>query len=103
MQKTVIREDRNANKQVRSQHQTYAHKKIEIPFCHFPGRRSKNGPPLWGNLLGGVLLLRLTHGEDEKLEDVDVRLEHHNMALNGAASNDKTPYNIKKKNTKMRE
>jgi hypothetical protein len=30
----------------------------------------------------------IPHGEEEGLEDVDVRFECHNMALNGAAYND---------------
>ena len=52
--------------------------------------RNKNGSLLWGNLPGSVLMLRLTHKE-ERLEDVNVHLEHHNMALNGMASNEWTP------------
>ena len=57
----------------------------------FSGGRSKNGPPLWGNLLENVFLLRFAHREEDGLEDVDVQFERHNMALNGVASNDGTP------------
>lgn len=38
---------------------------------------------------------QIPHGEEESLEVVNVWLKHHNMALNGAARNDGTSYNIK--------
>lgn len=57
----------------------------------FLGGKSKNGLSLWGNLAGGVLLLSLTHGGEETLEDGNVRFKHHNMALNAEESNDETP------------
>ena len=60
-----------------------------LPFSG-GGAEEQKWSPLWGNLLGSVLMLRLIHGE-ERLEDVDVRLQRHNMALNGTASNDGNP------------
>ena len=91
VQKIAIQEEKNANKQVRSHHWTYVHRKSKFHFAIFWGGRNKNIPSLKGNLLESVHVLRLTHGEEERLEDVDVRFERHNMALNGAASNDGSP------------
>jgi hypothetical protein len=47
--------------------------------------------PVVGNLVGSVFMLKLMHGKEEKLENVDVQLDGHNLTLNGAASNDGTP------------
>ena len=44
MQKTAIQEDRNANKQVRSQHWTYARNKSKSCFAIFPGGGAKMDP-----------------------------------------------------------
>jgi hypothetical protein len=51
---------------------------------------SKNGASLKGGRLRRVLLLRLTNGEEDGLEDINVRFKRHNMALNGAACYDET-------------
>ena len=65
--------------------------------CALPSSReeAQNRPPLWGSMLRSVFLLRLTNGEEDGLEDVDVRLKRHNMALTEAACNDGTSYNNK--------
>jgi hypothetical protein len=42
---------------------------------------------LRGGVLKRVLLVTLTNGEDDGLEDIKVQLERHNMALNGSACN----------------
>jgi len=46
-------------------------------------------------VLRGVILLRLTIGEEDEIEDINVRLKHHNMALNGTTCNDRTSWNNK--------
>jgi hypothetical protein len=61
---------------------------IEIALLHLPRRRSKNGASLRGSRLRRVVLLRLTNGEEDGLEDINVRFKRHNMPLNGAACYD---------------
>jgi hypothetical protein len=51
---------------------------------------SKNRTSLWGGVLRGVFLLRLTNEKEDGLENVNVLFKRHNMALNGAACNDGT-------------
>jgi hypothetical protein len=45
-----------------------------------------------------VFLLWLTNGKEDGLEDINVKLKRHNMALNGAPCNDETFWNNKNAN-----
>ena len=47
---------------------------IKIVLPHLPGRRSKNRALLKDDVLRGVFLVGLTHGKEDALVDVDVRL-----------------------------
>lgn len=88
--KTRNGEENNASKQAWTKTTYLLTKKIKIALRHLMRRRSKNKPPVCGNRMGSRHWIRVLHGEEEGVEDVGVRLEHQNMALNAMACNDGT-------------
>ena len=54
---------------------------IKIAPCHLAGR-SKNRSSLWGHMLRDVFLVKIMHGKEDGLVDVNIQLQSYNMVLN---------------------
>ena len=70
--------------------QTYAHNKSKLRFVIIQEGGAKMDPHFaatWQEMGDKV---KIPHGKEEAVERVNVRLECHNMALNGPACNDKS-------------